>query len=159
MRTRSAVVDVLGARRKFYRAVISGQIVPPETCEHCGKIPGKSKDGARMIQGHHHKGYENEFIYDVEWLCPSCHKLAHPTAWTDSAKAKLSKTISGRRLELTENQRENRSKKCAAQKPWLAWQAKCGNSCKNNHKANWGQDNRGSRFCRTCANERRRKVS
>jgi hypothetical protein len=54
------------ARRKFNKAVRSGNIVRPTTCSQCGRVA--------RIYGHH-KDYRKPF--DVEWLCCRCHMARH----------------------------------------------------------------------------------
>ena len=143
------------ARLKTWRAVQAGKIIPTNKCEHCGCPPVVCKDGRHGLQAHHHKGYDDKNIFDVIWLCPSCHKLSHPeeSAWTDEAKAKLSKTLTGKSLSLSEDERNERRVRCKIVKPWEFGRSP---ECPNGHGNNFGKDNRGSRFCRTCANERRR---
>jgi len=53
------------ARYNLNNAVMLGKIERPTVCEKCGT--------SGMIQGHHHKGYAEEYWLDVEWLCASCH--------------------------------------------------------------------------------------
>jgi hypothetical protein len=76
------------ARRKVTRLVSLGILVPPESCEKCGKVPVRNK--RRPIEAHHHKGYDGDNAIDVQWLCASCHKLAHPetNTWTPERIAK-----------------------------------------------------------------------
>ena len=54
------------AQSKLRRAVKSGRIVRPSTCEHCG-VTGQ-------IDAHHHD-YAQPFL--VSWLCEKCHRLVH----------------------------------------------------------------------------------
>lgn len=61
-------------------AVARGSLRVPETCEVCGKNPGRGKDGRRLIQGHHYKGYAKENFLDVQWLCVQCHNKETPRA-------------------------------------------------------------------------------
>ena len=49
-------------------AIQAGKITRPSFCEQCQK-PGK-------VCAHHHLGYEPEYWFDVQWLCPRCHGLA-----------------------------------------------------------------------------------
>lgn len=105
------------------RAIANGKLVPSKTCEICGNEPGYGKDGRNLIQAHHHKGYTSQFIYDVQWLCISCHRKEHSTG-----------------LQAT---------------PWKArWDGV--DSCPQGHKNHFGINNRGHRFCRKCANDRRK---
>lgn len=77
------------AYRKVHAALKSGILVRPESCQICGAIPRKGKDGRSLIQGHHHKGYE--FPLDVQWMCVSCHSDHTPRAVGESnPRAKLS---------------------------------------------------------------------
>ena len=104
------------------RAIRDGKLIPSEICEDCGCKPGKGKDGRNLIQAHHYKGYEKEFIYDVKWLCVRCHRKVHSTG-----------------IQAT---------------PWRHWENKP--ECPRGHSDNFGINNRGHRFCRTCANASRR---
>ncbi len=51
------------------RAVDTGKIKRPESCEKCG---GKSPD--RNLDGHH-RDYSKPL--SVQWLCRACHMKAH----------------------------------------------------------------------------------
>lgn len=141
--------QIKSARRRMYRAVKSGKLIPAEICNRCGKNPGTGKDGRRLIQGHHHNGYEEKFIFDVEWLCPSCHKLCH--GLVNRSKFPNWGSNKGKSLDITEDERIARAERCAKQQPWK--HRKVSPFCKKNHDPNWGENNRGERFCRTCANE------
>jgi hypothetical protein len=46
------------------QAIISGLIKRPKFCSQCG---------APRPEAHHHNGYEEPFIFNVQWLCRSCH--------------------------------------------------------------------------------------
>lgn len=63
------------ARRKLNHAVAKGLLVRPVSCQRCGRIPSPRKDGKSCVQGHHHD-YSKPL--DVEWLCPTCHRLDDP---------------------------------------------------------------------------------
>lgn len=52
---------------KVRLALESGEIVKPSCCEMCG-CSGKKLDA------HHHKGYEEAFVLDVQWICRGCHR-------------------------------------------------------------------------------------
>lgn len=54
------------ARRKFARALKTGKIQRPDTCQECG--------AAGRIEGHH-PDYSKPL--EVEWLCFRCHRAAH----------------------------------------------------------------------------------
>lgn len=54
-------------------AVNRGDLVPPETCESCGKMH-RCKDGRRGIQAHH-ADYNKPL--EVQWLCLKCHHEWH----------------------------------------------------------------------------------
>lgn len=56
----------LNAHQKVYRAVMSGQLVRPESCSSCGRNSN--------LHGHH-KDYKKPL--HVIWLCVSCHKEVH----------------------------------------------------------------------------------
>jgi hypothetical protein len=58
------------------QAVKAGFIIRPSACSDCGAtdVP---------IHGHHYKGYAWENRFEVEWLCPGCHRRheqANPNA-------------------------------------------------------------------------------
>ena len=53
------------ARFAVHYAIRKG-ILTREPCVNCGSIIS--------VQGHHHKGYGEEFWLDVIWLCRSCHQ-------------------------------------------------------------------------------------
>ena len=55
-----------GARMLLNKAVSTGQIIKPESCESCGKIID--------TQGHH-SDYNKP--YEVNWLCRKCHNMLH----------------------------------------------------------------------------------
>jgi hypothetical protein len=59
------------------KAIKSGELVRPDTCDVCGKSPNPAKNGRTQIQAHHHRGYDNPL--DVQWVCQLCHKdVANP---------------------------------------------------------------------------------
>lgn len=53
------------ARRAVYKAVKSGRIVKPETCQWCGSL--------ERLEGHH-TDYSEPL--KVAWLCDGCHQIA-----------------------------------------------------------------------------------
>lgn len=55
------------AHAALNQAVFRGKIIKPSKCQRCGRESDR-------IEGHHWKGYEKEHIYDVMWLCHSCHE-------------------------------------------------------------------------------------
>lgn len=57
------------AYSEYGRALKEGRLVRPDACSRCGG----DGDG-KAIEGHHHD-YTKPL--DVEWLCRSCHRLAH----------------------------------------------------------------------------------
>lgn len=54
--------------QRVYRAVKRGELVTPQACEVCG-APAR-------LHAHHYDGYDKPLA--VIWMCPSCHKIAHP---------------------------------------------------------------------------------
>ena len=62
--------DKVRAQGAVRDAVRNGKIKKPSYCEDC-----KTGLPAKLIQGHHHNGYENRL--DVRWLCNACHGRAH----------------------------------------------------------------------------------
>lgn len=59
----------LNATQTVCRAVKAGILHRPAECSQCRK-PCKP-------QAHHHKGYARENWLSIQWLCHSCHGLAH----------------------------------------------------------------------------------
>lgn len=56
------------ARRSVRWALLSGKMIKPTICEHCGK--DSSKGEVKRIEAHHHD-YSKKL--EVEWLCSPCH--------------------------------------------------------------------------------------
>jgi hypothetical protein len=81
------------AHKLVLRAIYNGELVPLQQCEVCS---GPSLCG-RQLASHHHKGYDEEHIFDVVWLCEACHIRAHPARGpeqhTQSTKDQISKTL------------------------------------------------------------------
>jgi hypothetical protein len=48
------------------KAISAGVIIKPDTCSVCGNTG--------RIEGHHWRGYSEENVLDVQWLCVPCHK-------------------------------------------------------------------------------------
>lgn len=63
------------ARAAVKRAIEGGRLVR-EACSACGRPPGKPA-GRQVIQAHHPRGYDEDRILDIEWLCTACHGKAH----------------------------------------------------------------------------------
>jgi hypothetical protein len=55
------------AHAKISNAVRVGKIRKPNTCHSCGSAGVK-------LDAHHWKGYDDAHVYDVIWLCRSCHR-------------------------------------------------------------------------------------
>lgn len=53
--------------KKLYYAVKVGKIVKLDFCQDCGR--------RTRLGGHH---YDYSKVFEVDWLCSSCHKLRHP---------------------------------------------------------------------------------
>lgn len=60
------------AHRIVDNALKTGLLARPDACQECGR--------SRRVYGHHHLGYEHPL--KVQWLCMSCHRLAHQRAST-----------------------------------------------------------------------------
>lgn len=59
------------------QAIATGQLTRPAICELCGQIPDSS--AKHPIRGHHWRGYEDDAVLDIWWICVSCNsKLAGP---------------------------------------------------------------------------------
>lgn len=116
----------LEGQKKFavfqvWKATKRGILIPPKECAKCQREPGFGSRGQRLIQAHHHNGYDDDHILDVVWLCPSCHKIEDDSfGWTEERKAKQSALKKGRPLNLSDEQRAERAERCKAKKPWGA---------------------------------------
>jgi len=64
------------------RAITSGDLVRPESCEKCLGTPSKAVDGRSKIQAHHHD-YSKPL--NVQWLCAKCHRVETPLPETMGA--------------------------------------------------------------------------
>jgi hypothetical protein len=54
------------------RALAEGILSKPMNCPVCRR--------ARLIEAHHHRGYDRRFWLDVVWRCRQCHTLEHRRA-------------------------------------------------------------------------------
>ena len=61
--------DKLKAQQAVGRAVASGRLVRPSSCDQCCEV--------KPVQAHHHMGYDKERWLDVKWLCGDCHYEIH----------------------------------------------------------------------------------
>jgi len=57
------------ARISVIHAIERGEMKRSPHCERCGVIC--------KTNAHHHKGYEDENRFDVQWLCSPCHYFIH----------------------------------------------------------------------------------
>lgn len=57
--------EVKRARYRLAYAIKKGRIIKPAKCEGCG--------AEGRVEGHHYKGYAEEFHLIVQWLCKLCH--------------------------------------------------------------------------------------
>ena len=64
------------ARVMMNRALKNGTLIRASKCEICF-IETKTA-------GHHHKGYDEEFALDVQWLCTKCHSEVH--CWPEARR-------------------------------------------------------------------------
>jgi hypothetical protein len=66
------------ARARVRRAVRNGVLVKPDACERCGRDASESRPYG--LHGHHHNGYDEPHVLDVQWVCASCHAHIHGNA-------------------------------------------------------------------------------
>lgn len=75
------------ARAMVRRAIARGTLIRPAACERCGAVP-------KCVLAHH-IAYSQPL--NVAWLCPSCHRLAHPrpphAPKPDSARARVEREL------------------------------------------------------------------
>ena len=60
------------AREAAKLAMLSGVIIRPESCQICGCLDVKQRDGRSGLRMDHHKGYEIENYLNVIFICLSC---------------------------------------------------------------------------------------
>lgn len=65
-------MDKTAAHDAVRKAVFQGILTRPNACEHCGKPPS-----TWALSAHHHNGYDDDHVLDVEWLCAKCHVNVH----------------------------------------------------------------------------------
>lgn len=58
------------ARSRVRYEVRAGRLVKPKTCSTCG-------DDSKRIEAHHPNGYEGERVFQIVWLCSTCHMSEH----------------------------------------------------------------------------------
>lgn len=58
------------ARRAVAKGLKYGTLIKPEACSYPGCKSNK-------LQAHHHKGYDEEFWTDVQWVCAKHHPREH----------------------------------------------------------------------------------
>ncbi len=69
VRFRSKHSDIKRAWWIVRRAIDEGKLIRPLKCQRCGTSDS-------IIEAHHWRGYSDEHILDVQWLCRSCHRMA-----------------------------------------------------------------------------------
>ena len=62
------------AHQAVQRAIKSGALVRPESCDNCGAHPGCTTDGRPLIHAHHD---DYSASLSAKWLCASCHRQQH----------------------------------------------------------------------------------
>lgn len=77
---KSAKTAKMVANRLLIKAVRAGQVIRPNACEQCGKVP---RSDAERIEGHH--GDYGKPL-DVAWLCIQCHRGRHRIERADRAQ-------------------------------------------------------------------------
>lgn len=60
------------ARVAVQHALKRGDLVRPDSCERCGKKPGKAADGRSLIRADHFQGYDKDNYLNVQWICATC---------------------------------------------------------------------------------------
>lgn len=64
-------------RRRVLWALRDGILVRSSNCERCGEPPSGRGPGGQALHAHHHNGYDEAYVLDVQWLCTSCHVTIH----------------------------------------------------------------------------------
>jgi hypothetical protein len=67
---RKANPELGRAHANLFYAVKTGKVKKPKSCQRCGKIPPRAKDGRSKLQGHHP---DHSKPLEVVWLCSFCH--------------------------------------------------------------------------------------
>ena len=57
------------AHQRVYTAVRNGTLIKPKKCEICFREV--------RLDAHHHNGYDEPHVLDVQWLCRRCHFKLH----------------------------------------------------------------------------------
>ena len=63
------------ARDAVTRAIMSGRLTPGP-CSKCDRSPEVVKN-RQIIHAHHPRGYSDDHLLDIEWLCSLCHRQEH----------------------------------------------------------------------------------
>ena len=58
------------AHAAVQRAMLRGELPVPMQCARCGAPP--------PLEQHHPQGHANGHLWEVEFLCPRCHRSVHP---------------------------------------------------------------------------------
>lgn len=91
-RTRYAKhADAHKAHVAVNRALRTGDLVRPDTCEACG--------AQGPIESHHHRGYSIDRWLDVLWLCRTCHADADRAQRDEGIEAGNTRSPRGRRAQ------------------------------------------------------------
>lgn len=78
--------QVKKAKNAVVNGITAGKIKKPDTCKTCKKKTN--------LEAHHHKGYDDNHLTDVVWLCSDCHRQAD-----QKLRAKKKKKDSVRRFD------------------------------------------------------------
>lgn len=70
------------------KAIAAGQLIRPDTCELCSVSPGgpsldqpkevwwaQRSQTNKRIMGHHWRGYDDDAVLDLWWICASCNVI------------------------------------------------------------------------------------
>lgn len=71
-RQRERFPEQAKARDVVSKLVKRGELIKPEKCVKCGKIPSR-----RGLHFHHTEGYEQSKWLVGAWLCNACHREEH----------------------------------------------------------------------------------
>lgn len=78
-------VQVKKAKNAIVNGIKSGKVKKPTTCDKCGKKAN--------LEAHHHKGYDEKNMTNVQWLCIPCHKAADNKLRAAKRKKKMDESV------------------------------------------------------------------
>lgn len=108
------------ARAQVHTALRNHVLTKPTACEKCTQ-----QTEPRKLDAHHHNGYDEEHMLDIQWLCRSCHGKTH---YYPEVKAETMRRVVAQRLTSTTS--EERSQGARDREAQLPQEVKAARSTK-----------------------------